>query len=298
MIGHIGKIQHYSTKDGPGIRTTVFMRGCSLRCKWCSNPEFLTEKPQLMYFKDKCQRCGLCASVYPEGIKVTPDGCIIDREKVDFDVLVDTCPYDSYEVHALELTAEELVKKLLKDKEFYETSNGGVTFSGGECLLQSPFILECIKLLHKEGVHVTIDTCGNVVWEEIEEVAKECDLILYDIKAYDSEIHRKCTGYTNDLILENLRKINEIGTPVIVRMIVVPEYNDLWEDLKKRIDFVGELDCVKQVDFLKYHIYGVGKYEKLGLDYELTGLGEVSDSIISLATQYCESKGLKTTVGG
>ncbi len=298
MKGLVGKIQHYSIKDGPGIRTTVFMSGCSLRCKWCSNPEFLEKRPSLMYFKDRCKRCGTCGLLYPEAVKVTPEGCEIDREKADYDALVDVCPFDSYEKNGKEMDSEELVNVLLKDREFYETSGGGVTFSGGECLLQSDFVLECMRLLHREGIHVTIDTAGNVPWDKIEDTVKEADLILYDVKTFDSNMHKKCTGYGNELIFDNLRRINEIKTPVFVRMIIVPDYNDDIEDIKKRIDLVSSMDNVKQIDFLKYHILGVGKYEKLGQKYELTGLGELNDSIISSVREYAEGKGKKTTVGG
>ena len=297
MIGHIGKLQHYSTKDGPGIRTTVFLLGCSLRCKWCANPEFLKPTPTLMYFKERCQKCGLCAKTYPDAITLAKDGCHIDRAKTDAPALVDLCPYDSYEVQGFDLSAEELVKTLLKDREFYETSHGGVTFSGGECLLQGEFVTECIKLLHKEKIHVTLDTAGNVPWETMEPAVKEADLILYDIKAFDSELHKEGTGVGNELIRSNFKKITELGKSVIVRMILIPGYNDSREDITQRIDFVS--DCkVKQIDFLKYHILGVGKYEKLGMEYELKNIGSLDESTLEFAQSYAQQKGIRTTVGG
>ncbi len=297
MIGHIGKLQHYSTKDGPGIRTTVFLLGCSLRCRWCANPEFLNPTPTLMYFKDRCQRCGLCAKTYPDAITLSAEGCQIDRKKADANALVDLCPYDSYEVQGFDLSAEELVQRLLKDKEFYETSHGGVTFSGGECLLQAEIVKECMELLHKEGIHVTLDTAGNVPWEVMESAIQEADLILYDIKAFDSELHRQGTGVGNELILSNFKKITEAGKDVIVRMILIPGYNDSKEDIMQRIDLVS--DCkVKQIDFLKYHILGIGKYEKLGMEYELKNIGSLDDSILEFAQLYAQKKGIRTTVGG
>ncbi|MBR0137273.1 MAG: glycyl-radical enzyme activating protein [Erysipelotrichaceae bacterium] len=298
MQGLVGKIQHYSIKDGPGIRTTVFLSGCTLRCKWCSNPEFLKQEPALMYFKDRCRKCGSCATAYPEAVRLTEEGCVIDREKADYDALVEICPYDSYEKHGTQMEAEELVRELLKDREFYETSNGGVTFSGGECLLQSGFVLECMRLLHAERIHVTIDTAGNVPWEKIENVMKEADLVLYDIKAYDSEMHRRCTGSGNELIIENLKRISRLGKDVIIRMVIVPGRNDDPEDIEKRIDLVKGMKNIRQIDFLKYHILGVGKYEKLGLEYELTGIGNVDETLLENARKYAEKSGIKTTIGG
>ena len=282
MQGLVGKIQHYSTKDGPGIRTTVFLSGCSLRCKWCSNPEFLEPKPALMYFKDRCRRCGSCAAVFPDAVKLTEEGCIIDRSSADYDKLVDICPYDSYEKHGTQMEAEELVRELLKDREFYETSNGGVTFSGGECLLQAEFVLECMRMLHEEGIHVAIDTAGNVPWKKIENVMKDADLVLYDIKAYDSEMHRS----------------SRLGKDVIIRMVIVPGLNDDPEDIEKRIDLVRGMKSLRQIDFLKYHILGVGKYEKLELEYELTGIGNVDETLLEKVREYAEKSGIKTTIGG
>ena len=152
-------------------------------------------------------------------------------------------------------------------------------------------------LLHKEGIHVTLDTAGNVPWETMEPAIQEADLILYDIKAFDSELHRQGTGVGNELILNNFKMITEAGKDVIVRMILIPGYNDTKEDIMQRIDLVS--DCkVKQIDFLKYHILGVGKYEKLGMEYELKDIGSLDESILEFAQLYAQKKGIRTTVGG
>lgn len=299
MIGRYEKIQHYSTKDGPGIRSTVFLCGCNLRCKWCANPELMINDPTVLYYKEKCQHCGLCVDNSNGSIKFSEVGCNIDRKNCENILdMVDLCPFDAYETIQKEIEDIELVDKLLKDKSFYDKSNGGVTFSGGEALLQKDFVLSCAKLLHKNNVHVTLDTAGNVKWDDIKELIDEVDLVLYDVKAFDEDIHVKCTGVQNKTILENLINIDKENKPIIVRMIMVPTYNDDIEDIKKRIDYCAKLKNLIQIDFLEYHIYGVGKYEKCGLDYELKDIGSLDPNITKQAVEYANSLNIKNTIGG
>ena len=299
MKGLYEKIQHYSTKDGPGIRTTVFLCGCNLRCKWCANPELLSPKENVLYYKERCQHCGMCVSESNGYITLAEKGVNIDRENItDITKYVDICLYDCYETIAKQIESNDLVEILLKDKPFYDKSNGGVTFSGGEALLQADFVLECTKLLHKHNIHVTLDTAGNVEWLKIEELIKEVDLILYDIKAYDSVIHQNCTGVTNTLILENLKRIDELNKPIIIRMVLVPTMNDQLEDIRKRIDYCHSLNNLIQIDFLKYHILGVGKYEKCGLQYQLNDIGELDENILNQAVEYANSLNIRNTIGG
>lgn len=288
MNGLIGKIQRYSTKDGPGIRTTVFMVGCNLRCKWCANPELL-KADQVMYHKEKCHHCGSCLAY--EGIQWDTTGVKINRSQCKkIKELEEICPFEAYENVGKWMGSDELVQILLKDKEYYSQSNGGVTFSGGEALLQADFVYECTKKLHEYGIHVTLDTACALPYHP---VLDEVDLILLDIKAYDALLHKKCTGIKNDQILENAKKIRK---PVIVRMVLVPEFNDELEDIKKRIDFASTIHCI-QIDFLKYHILGVSKYEQLGLSYECS-LKELDETILQSAIKYAEEKHIEYTIGG
>jgi pyruvate formate lyase activating enzyme len=232
MLGLVSKIQDYSTKDGPGIRTTVFMIGCNLKCKWCSNPETITNKTKLMYHKQKCKLCGKCTKVGSNNsINIIDNKLIINFDAVtNIDQVVDCCPNDAYEKIGFEIDSNELTKKLLMNKVFYQQSNGGVTFSGGEALLQSEFVTECIEILHNNYIHVALDTAGNINSQVFKKITDKADLILFDIKTADNNLHKRCTDISNDLIIKNYLTIN---TDVIVRLIVVPGYNDNLDDIKK-----------------------------------------------------------------
>lgn len=296
MKGFINKIQHYSTKDGPGIRSMVFMVGCNLRCLWCCNPESMLPGYKLMYHAVKCQRCLSCVKCFPDTVTMTEQGCVINREKADFDRLTDVCPFDAYEKMGEWIEVEDLVNRLLRYRDFYEGSRGGVTFSGGECLLQSEFVEQCTDMLHENGIEVCIDTAGNLPWDQIKEVLGKCDTVLFDLKAFDSKLHQKLTSVSNELILDNIRKIDQLGKELYVRMIIVPGLNDDINDLKARVDRVRELKSLKQIDFLKYHKLGVGKYRELGLRYPLDDIGEVSEELLKDMQEYCGE--LKSTIGG
>ncbi|MBQ1303807.1 MAG: glycyl-radical enzyme activating protein [Erysipelotrichaceae bacterium] len=296
MKGFINKIQHYSTKDGPGIRSTVFMVGCNLRCLWCCNPESMLPGYKLMYHGVKCQRCLSCVQAFPEAVTMSEQGCVINREKADFDRLTGICPFDAYEKMGEWIEAEELVGRLLRYREFYEGSRGGVTFSGGECLLQSEFVEECMDLLHENGIEVCIDTAGNLPWDQIKEVLGRCDTVLFDLKAFDDDLHQRLTSVSNKLILENLSRLDRLDKELYVRMIIVPGLNEDINDLKARVDRVRGLQSLRQIDFLKYHKLGVGKYRELGLRYPLENIGEVSEELLAEIREYAGD--IVTTVGG
>lgn len=296
MKGFVNKIQHYSTKDGPGIRSTVFMVGCNLRCLWCCNPESMLPGYKLMYHSLKCQRCLSCVHAFPEAVVMSEDGCVINREKAGFDRLVDICPFEAYEKMGEWIEASELVDRLLRYRDFYEGSEGGVTFSGGECLLQSEFVEQCMDLLHENGVKVCIDTACNLPWDRIKGVLGKCDTVLFDLKAYDDQLHQRLTSVSNEMILDNLNKLDQLGKELYVRMIVVPGLNDDISDLKARVDRVRGLRSLKQIDFLKYHRLGVGKYRELGLRYPLDDIGEVNEELLAEIRKYAGD--IVTTVGG
>ncbi len=301
MKGLLSQIQHYSTKDGPGIRTTVFMMGCNLRCKWCANPETISPCKKIMYYKQKCMRCGSCVQAAVNGsIRLGKDGCVIDRERcTNLSEMVLVCPYDAYEERGKEYSAKELYKKLARDMVFYQKSNGGVTFSGGEACLQHEFVLETVKLLKQDGIHVTLDTAGLWDFETVKPLLAAVDLVLYDIKAYNEELHRSCTGVGNSRILENAKKIAGMGKELYIRLIMVPGVNDLQEDVKERFRFVKSLgNMVKQVDILPYHTLGIGKYLSLGLQYPLEEIKEYSEEEKRTLLDMAKEAGIKATIGG
>lgn len=301
--GLISRIQRYSTKDGPGIRTTVFMQQCNLRCQWCANPETIGPGANVFWFKERCRQCGTCvqaAANHAITLAEPGNGVNIDRKQcTNLLDIVELCPYDGYEKVGKEMNARELADLLLRDKVFYDESHGGVTFSGGEPALQAEFVRETAQLLKAEGVHVCLDTAGNIRWEKLRPLVETVDLISYDFKAFDAETHLDCTGVDNRRILENARSIAAMGKPILARMVIVPTRNDDPADIRDRLDFIRSLgSAVQQVDILEYHIYGIGKYQKLGMPYLLNDIPPCRREMTMQIKQYAEEIGLKATIGG
>ena len=291
--GLISKIQRYSTRDGPGIRSTVFCSGCRLRCIWCANPELIEGKTQILYYKEHCVRCGSCAALSNGTIRVGETGCEIDRTRcTNLAECAAACFHDAYETIGTAVTPAELAQKLLRDKAFYDQSGGGVTFSGGEPALQGDFVAETAALLKKENCHIALDTAGYAEWEALKTAAEQADLVLYDIKAFDEEIHRRCTGSSNSLILENAERLAGLRKPIHIRLILAPPFND-GEDWEKRLTFVKSLgSAVQRIDLLPLHKLGVGKYRALGLPDPLENVPECSPEAISEAVAAAERLGL------
>jgi len=300
--GLISAIQKFSTKDGPGIRDTVFFKGCPLGCLWCSNPDLIRPTPDLLYTVERCQKCGTCIEVCPENaLAFGEDGVIVvDRDQcTGCGECVDVCPEGALELVGRFIGVDELVEELLKDRIFYQTSNGGVTFSGGEPLWQSGFVSRAAGKLKEEGIHTALDTAGEVTWCRFEEVLDDIDLVLYDIKAADPELHRQLTGRENDLILANARLLAEKGIPMHIRLVLVPGLNDSPEELEARLEIVRSLgDAVKQIDLLPYHRFGEGKYASLGLAYPLAGLEEYPEECIAELEKLASASGIPVKVGG
>ena len=247
MTSVIFDIQRFSVHDGPGIRTTVFMKGCPLSCRWCHNPEGLSRTIQLQYFKEKCISCSLCGK----------------REQLSD---AKNCPSGALTVCGREISEDVLLKEVLKDRIFYN-EEGGVTFSGGECLLYANFVTAMLKRLKCEGIHTAIDTCGYVSWSEIEKTLPFCDLYLYDVKCITSSLHKEYTGVSNELILENLKKLSACGKDIWIRIPVIPGFNNSEKEMTLIADFISSLKNVKQTTLMPYHSLGASKYETLSLKY-------------------------------
>ena len=294
MDGFISKIQSYSTKDGPGIRSTVFSVGCNLHCKWCSNPELIDVGPKILYHRERCVKCGSCVALSGGTILLESTGCVIDRQRcTNIDECAAACYHDAYEQVGKTISVTELAAKLLRDKAFYDQSGGGVTYSGGEPALQSDFFIETTKLLKKESIHVALDTAGNIPWEALAPLIEAVDLVLYDIKMFDNTLHKHFTGVENTLILENARLIADMNKPMIIRLILVPGINDSEEEIENRLSFVRSLgNAVTRLDILKYHRLGVGKYLRLGIHESIGNTPECSDELAALAAQKARAMGL------
>lgn len=265
MKARIFEIKRFAVHDGDGIRTTVFFKGCSLKCVWCHNPEGLTTKPQLAYLDNKCKSCGACANICQNGAHEIKDGKhVFNRNKcVNCGGCEKNCFYNALVLYGKEVTVEELLPILLEDKDFYQTTNGGVTLSGGECLLYPDFCAELLKRLKEEGIHTAVDTCGYVKREAIDKVLPFTDVFLYDVKAIDDDVHIKCTGKSNKVILDNLGYIDKKGKHIEIRIPYVPEYNA--DQMKEIASFIKNLTNLKKVKILPYHKYAGSKYDSLGM---------------------------------
>jgi len=279
MNGLISKIQKFSTRDGPGIRSTVFAVGCPLSCKWCANPELILAGEKIFRHKDRCTGCGRCAAF------------------TELEARAAACFHDAYERVGVTLSARELAEKLLRDQAFYEQSGGGVTYSGGEAALQANFFLETTGILKQEQIHVALDTCGHLPWENLSPLVQAVDLVLFDVKAMDSNLHKQYTGAGNELILENAKKIADTGKEMIARLIIVPGVNDSDEDIEGRLEFARSLGIL-QVDLLGYHRLGAGKYAALGLQDPMASTPECPCETLRRAAKKAANMGLAAFIGG
>lgn len=246
MKANIFDIQRSSYVDGPGIRTTVFFKGCNLRCAWCHNPESQDPKPQIMFYKDKCSLCGRCKS--------------LTVQNTDF-----LCFNDAKEICGREYTDSEILSLILKDKSFYDNANGGVTFSGGECMLRVDLLCEILKKCKENGIHTAVDTAGNVPWEYFERILKYTDLFLYDIKLLDNEMHIRYTGSGNETILCNLKKLFEANAKICVRIPIIGGVNDSADEMRRIKSFLTPYAPVK-IELLPYHSIGLHKYDALNME--------------------------------
>lgn len=271
MEGNVFNIQRYSIHDGRGIRTIVFLKGCPLRCKWCSNPESQIAASSLFYSSAKCIKCHTCVAKCPNHeITANEDGSLnIDWEACAHSDLswVDNCPTGALSIKGRIYTVDEVIKEIRKDAPFYE-GEGGVTFSGGEPLLQAEFVKAVAEKCLAEGITTAMETAGNVSWDKFELVRPYINEFLFDIKIMDPEKHKKWIGVSNDLIKENLQKLAQTGADVMVRTPLIPDVNDSEEDVEAIMDFV-EKAGVKKYDILPFHQLGASKYTGSGMDYEL-----------------------------
>lgn len=259
LTATIFDIERNSYVDGPGIRTTVFFKGCNLKCAWCHNPESQDFKPQMMFYKDKCTGCGKCLEKCPNGL----ESCDLCGKCEIY------CPVEARRVCGKKYTVDEVLKEVSKDKLFYQNSGGGVTFSGGECMLQLDFLVEILKKCRENGIHTAVDTAGHVPFESFEKILPYTDMFLFDFKIYDSETHKKYVGVGNELILENLKKLLELGARIWIRIPVMAEINGNVEEMKKIKDFLYSNGKPEKVELLPYHAMGENKYRAIGKNPEI-----------------------------
>ena len=297
--GLIFNIQKFSLQDGPGIRTTVFMKGCPLSCKWCSNPESMKSHPEMWEFAIKCVGCGKCQEACPLRAIIL-DGTVrrIDRSKCTLCKsmeCVEACIAGCKEQVGRYVSVEEVMKEVEGDIPFYKNSGGGMTISGGEPLLQAKFVRQVFKQCKEKGIHTALDTCGHVPWSAFEEVLDYVDLVLYDIKHMQAGMHKEGTGVTNDLILANVAKVAK-SVRTWLRVPLIPDFNDSRSNIESLAKLGAELK-VEKVSLLPYHGWGQQKYERLGLDYPCEGIDPPPEEDLQGLKEIVESYGLKVSIG-
>jgi pyruvate formate lyase activating enzyme len=299
-LGLISRIQKYSLKDGPGIRTTVFLKGCSMHCSWCSNPELIRPAPEILSNRAICIQCGGCFEVCPEGAIQLIDGdYLIEASSCnECGLCVEKCPVCARELIGRWIPVDQLFLELMKDQVFYATSGGGVTFSGGEPALHPKFVKRVAQKLQENRIHVALDTSGNVPWECYHTLFGHIDLILFDFKFMDEEKHQKYTGVSNKLILSNANKISALGVPMIARLIILPGLNDTATEIERKILFLQQLESVIQIDILPYHKLGLGKYPMLGKEYPLEDLEPPNREGLEKLKSIFQLGGFQVTIGG
>lgn len=296
--GLIFDIQRYSVHDGPGIRTLVFLKGCPLRCLWCSNPEGQENNPELAFRRALCIGCGVCIGVCSSrAIRLKDKFIEIDRRKCNLcGECIKVCTPEALSVVGRWVTVEQVLEEVERDLVFYEASQGGITVSGGEPFTQARFTEALLKACKARGMATAIETAGYASWHSIERVIKYADLILYDIKHINFLRHRQLTDVSNKLILENARRMAGLGLPLAMRYPVIHGFNDDPQDMDALFRFVKTLPGGKHIDLLPYHRLGESKYTMLGRDYALRQVKPLARQDLEGLVQMANKRGLEVRI--
>ena len=288
-------IKRYSINDGPGIRTTIFLKGCPLSCVWCHNPEGISHLPQLLYTSNRCIGCATCVRVCPENaISLDNTGTIsIERAKCNLcGICCRECPGNALEISGKEYSIDEIMDEIEKERVFMESSGGGVTFCGGEPLMQPAYLSDLIKRCRKSGFHTAVDTSLYASPQIVEKIAALSDLFLVDLKVMDRDKHIELCGVSNELILENLKLLSRMGKEVIIRIPLIEGVNCDTENIEAVRSFLKTLSNIREVELLPYHDIGIGKHTKLGTIYnpDNISLGKISDEKVEAIRLYLSLK--------
>jgi len=297
--GMIFDVKKFAIDDGPGIRTTIFFKGCPLRCWWCHNPEGQLPRHELMYRRMRCNNCAECIRICPDraisrlsnGISISRDDCNLCGK------CCQQCPTEALAIVGKEVSLDEVLKEIDKDSVFYDESEGGVTVSGGEPLLQLDFLNALLKECKERNIRTAIDTCGYASHETVDKISDKVDLFLYDIKIMDDKKHRRYTGVSNKPILENFKRLAENGSNIQVRFPIIPGINDSKDNVAETAEFVASCR-IKNICLLPYHRAGIEKYKGLGRSYKLKKTQTPSDQDLDFIRKELEDFGLQVRIGG
>ena len=298
--GVVFDIRRFSIHDGPGIRTTVFLKGCPLRCRWCHNPEGVSPGFEMMFWPRRCIGCGACLPACPQGA-ISQDGGAVstDRERCTLcGACVAVCYAEARQIVGRRMSVAQVMTEIARDLPFYEESGGGVTFSGGEPLAQPDFVCALLRACKEKGIHTALDTCGFAAWEVLDSVREHVGLFLYDLKLMDDARHRQFTGVSNAPILSNLQALSQRRSAIVIRVPLIPGINDDEENLRQIGAFAAALLHLLWVDLLPYHSMSGDKYERLGVTYPLPEIRPPSAEEVAEAAQMLRDFGLEVRVGG
>ena len=301
LKGFVYRLQKFAVHDGPGIRTLVYMKGCPIRCAWCSSPETRKASFEILHVELNCKKCGRCVEVCPlQAITVSDEeGWKINRELcTNCGDCVDACLNQALELIGKWMTVEELFQEVNKESPFYRRSNGGVTVGGGEPTMQPAFVIEFLKRCKQSYIHTAIETCGYVEWHRLEKILDYVDLVYIDVKHMDTIVHRELTGVSNEIILENARRASAMRS-MMIRIPIVPGHNDSEDNILATARFAAELgENLKRIELLPYHKFGTQTYSRLGREYKLADVEPPSDGQMKRLKEIVESCGVRAQVGG
>ncbi len=296
MPNLVTNIQGYSIHDGPGIRTVVFLKGCSLECQWCCNPECVSPHPEVGFFKSLCTKCGMCAGICSVEALVFESGGYpqINHEQCSgCGACSSVCSYKAIVLYGKPMNAEEIFDTVHRDKMFYEASGGGVTVSGGEALLQPQLICNLFEKCHQVGIHTCVETSGYAPESALRQVIPHTDYILFDLKYMDSDKHCRYTGKPNALILDNARFVAQSGIEILFRMPLIPGINDGLQNIKETADFLCGLgNHTHRIELMPYHRLGKGKYESLNRKYHLSEIPKADPDKLESVKKAFETNGI------
>jgi pyruvate formate lyase activating enzyme len=296
--GFVYNIMRFSVHDGPGIRTTVFFKGCPLSCWWCHNPESRSNRPDLMYSAERCVRCASCVAACPNHAIRWKNGPVWDSGLCRFcGDCAEACPTEARQLVGKWMTVDEVLAEIRRDTVFYDESGGGVTLSGGEPLAQPEFAEALVEACRAEGIHTAIETCGAAPRETIFKIGRTADLVLFDLKLMNPVRHKEFTGASNLSILKNLEALARAGVALMVRIPLIPGINDDEDNLVQTRQFLHSIG-INKVDLLPYHEIGVEKYKKLGMDYRLKGLKPPAQEHVGAIAEEFQRDGFAIRVGG
>jgi pyruvate formate lyase activating enzyme len=298
--GLVFDIKKFSIHDGPGIRTTVFFKGCPLNCQWCHNPESQAPQRELIVRTNRCMRCGACLQACTHGGVIQEgDEYVVATGRCQLcGACVEACYAEARQIVGQEMTTAEVMAEVERDLAFYEQSGGGVTFSGGEPLAQPEFLAALLSACQRAGIHTAVDTCGYAPWSVLDAIRGDVDLFLYDLKLMDDQAHRRLTGVSNRLILHNLRALSESGEAIILRLPILPGVNDSLDNLTALAAFAATLPHLQGIDLLPYHPTAVDKYARMNRAYSFRAMKPPAAEDLAEIAQALEQPGVPVRIGG